>query len=145
MSDIDDARLMQTKAKQDLSALRGMMDKTIFAEEIFGFHAQQAVEKSLKAWLALIGVDFPLIHDLEELFALLKDQGQAVPDIFQSLVDLTDFSIQFRYDTYIDFEDELDRDEIIQKVQNFVDHVEQLLNNASTETSSEGLQSENDV
>ena len=145
MSDIDDARLMQTKAKQDLSALRGMMDKTIFAEEIFGFHAQQAVEKSLKAWLALIGVDFPLIHDLEELFALLKDQGQAVPDIFQSLVDLTDFSIQFRYDTYIDFEDELDRDEIIQKVQNFVDHVEQLLNNASTKASSEGLQSENDV
>ena len=140
MSDIDDARLMQTKAKQDLSALCGMMDKTIFAEEIFGFHAQQAVEKSLKAWLALIGVDFPLIHDLEELFALLKDQGQAVPDIFQSLVDLTDFSVQFRYDTYIDFEDELDRDEIIQKVQNFVDHVEQLLNNASTEAS----QSKND-
>ena len=140
MSDIDDARLMQTKAKQDLSALCGMMDKTIFAEEIFGFHAQQAVEKSLKAWLSLIGVDFPLIHDLEELFALLKDQGQAVPDIFQSLVDLTDFSVQFRYDTYIDFEDELDRDEIIQKVQNFVDHVEQLLNNASTEAS----QSEND-
>ena len=141
MSDIDDARLMQTKAKQDLSALCGMMDKTIFAEEIFGFHAQQAVEKSLKAWLALIGVDFPLIHDLEELFALLKDQGQAVPDIFQSLVDLTDFSVQFRYDTYIDFEDELDRDEIIQKVQNFVDHVELLLNNASTEAS----QSENDA
>ena len=145
MSDIDDARLMQTKAKQDLSALCGMKDKTIFAEEIFGFHAQQAVEKSLKAWLALIGVDFPLIHDLEELFALLKDQGQAVPDIFQSLVDLTDFSVQFRYDTYIDFEDELDRDEIIQKVQNFVDYVEQLLNNASMEASSEASQSENDV
>ena len=121
-----------------------MMDKTIFAEEIFGFHAQQAVEKSLKGWLALIGVNFPLIHDLEELFALLKDQGQAVPDIFQSLVDLTDFSVQFRYDTYIDFEDELDRDEVIQKVQNFVDHVEQLLNNASTEASSEASQSEND-
>ena len=74
-----------------------------------------------------------------------KDQGQAVPDIFQSLVDLTDFSIQFRYDTYIDFEDELDRDEVIQKVQNFVDHVEQLLNNASTEASSEASQSEIDA
>ena len=145
MSDIDDARLMQTKAKQDLSALCGMMDKTIFAEEIFGFHAQQAVEKSLKAWLALIGVNFPLIHDLEELFALLKDQGQAIPDIFQSLVDLTDFSVQFRYDTYIDFEDELDRDEVVQKVQNFVDYVEQLLNNASTEASSEASQSEDDA
>ena len=55
MSDIDDARLMQTKAKQDLSALCGMMDKTIFAEEIFGFHAQQAVEKSLKVQIILFG------------------------------------------------------------------------------------------
>ena len=62
MSDLDLARLMQTKANGDLSALRGMKNKTIFIEEIFGFHAQQAIEKSLKAWLALLGVDFPRIR-----------------------------------------------------------------------------------
>ena len=48
MNDIDLARLMQTKAKQDLSALRGMMDKTIFAEEIFGFHANKLSKNHLK-------------------------------------------------------------------------------------------------
>ena len=29
-----------------------MGDVIVFADEIFGFHAQQAIEKSLKAWLA---------------------------------------------------------------------------------------------
>ena len=32
-----------------------MRDVDIFADEIFGFHAQQAAEKLLKAWLALLG------------------------------------------------------------------------------------------
>ena len=123
MSDLDLARLMQTKANGDLSALRGMKNKTIFIEEIFGFHAQQAIEKSLKAWLALLGVDFPKIHDHEELFALLKDQKQTIEDEFHSLVDFTDFAVQFRYDAFEDFEDDLDRDEIVQKIQNFVNHV----------------------
>ena len=43
MNDIDLARLMQTKAKQEL---RGMMDKTIF--EIFGFHAHKLSKNHLK-------------------------------------------------------------------------------------------------
>ena len=84
--------------------------------------------------MALLGVDFPKIQDLEELFALLKDQKQTIPDEFQSLVDFTDFAVQFRYDAFEDFEDDLDRDEIVQKIQNFVDHVEKLLNTASTDS-----------
>ncbi|HYN22854.1 MAG TPA: HEPN domain-containing protein [Thermoanaerobaculia bacterium] len=33
------------------------------------FHAQQCVEKYLKALLTLKGIDFPKIHDIEELVA----------------------------------------------------------------------------
>jgi HEPN domain-containing protein len=29
-----------------------MADSPLFADEIFGFHTQQAVEKALKAWLS---------------------------------------------------------------------------------------------
>ena len=53
MSVPDAAVTMQTMAGKDLAALRGMLDSTLFADEIFVFHAQQAVEKSLKAWIAL--------------------------------------------------------------------------------------------
>ena len=51
MSDLDHARLMLNMAGKDLKALQGMMDVNTFASEIFGFHAQQAVEKALKACL----------------------------------------------------------------------------------------------
>ena len=35
------------------------------------FHAQQCVEKYLKAFLVLEGIDFPKTHDIEVLTALL--------------------------------------------------------------------------
>lgn len=45
MSDLKQARALLEAAERDYSALRGMGDTTVFADEIFGFHAEQAVEK----------------------------------------------------------------------------------------------------
>lgn len=36
-------------ARKDFDALRGMVGNPIFADEIFGFHAQQSIEKAFKA------------------------------------------------------------------------------------------------
>ena len=52
MSDPKQARVLLEAAERDVSALRGMGDAAVFADEVFGFHAQQAAEKLLKAWLA---------------------------------------------------------------------------------------------
>lgn len=38
-----------------------------------GFHAQQCVEKYLKALLVCKGIDFPRTHDIERLVALLPE------------------------------------------------------------------------
>lgn len=54
--------LLLTMARKDLKALSGMTDADIFAEEIFGFHAQQAIEKALKAWLTWLDVEYPRTH-----------------------------------------------------------------------------------
>ena len=106
MSDHEHARLMLRMAEKDHTALQGMLDTQIFADEIFGFHAQQATEKALlKAWLSLIGVDYPRIHDLEELLALLAQRGATVPARFYGLIDFTDFAVQLRYAT-VEEEDE---------------------------------------
>ena len=43
------------------------------------FHAQQCVEKYLKALLVLDGIDFPKTHDIERLTALLG-AGRYSPD-----------------------------------------------------------------
>jgi len=43
------------------------------------FHAQQTVEKYLKALLVLRGIDFPKTHDIEELTGLVAPADR--PDI----------------------------------------------------------------
>lgn len=62
-----------------------------------GFHLQQSVEKSLKAWLALRGIDYPRTHDLSVLLGLLEDQGEDV-ESFWPLLELNPFAVQFRYE-----------------------------------------------
>jgi hypothetical protein len=55
MSDLDHARELIEMSRGDLNALRGMLQldesqgKIYFSDEVFGFHAQQAAEKCLKA------------------------------------------------------------------------------------------------
>ena len=49
MADLEHARSMLRMAHKDFNALVGMRENSLFADEIFGFHVQQAVEKALKA------------------------------------------------------------------------------------------------
>ena len=70
---------MLTKAHEDLSALGGMLDEDTFSDAIFGFHAQQAVEKALKACLSIAGLRYSRVHDLEALANLLSDDEVALP------------------------------------------------------------------
>ena len=49
MADREHARSMPRMAHKDFNALVGMRENPLFADEIFGFHVQQAVEKALKA------------------------------------------------------------------------------------------------
>ncbi len=42
------AHVLLTAAKSDLKALEHMLDTAAFDDRIFGFHAQQAVEKALE-------------------------------------------------------------------------------------------------
>ena len=64
MSDIEEAHALADAAKRDICALRGKSDTKVFADEIFGFHVQQAAEKLLKAWHALPGETYPHSHDI---------------------------------------------------------------------------------
>lgn len=127
MTDLDHARLILAAAQKDLKALEGMTDGVTFEDEIFGFHAQQVVEKTLKAWLSICGVAYPRIHDLEELIGLLIENGVFVPDKFHALTDLTDFAVQFRYEAFDETGGELNRKEIIAQVAELVNHVQSLL------------------
>ena len=76
MSDVKCARVMYRAAERDVLTLRSMTaDPPV---ESFGFHVQQAAEKALKAWLALLGEKYPLTHSIETLLDILDDRDAAV-------------------------------------------------------------------
>jgi HEPN domain-containing protein len=62
------------------------------------FHAQQAVEKALKALLTINQVDFRRTHDLEELANLVADVGLALPCAAREFRRLNPFAADFQYD-----------------------------------------------
>ena len=94
MSDVKCARVMYRAAERDALTLRSMTAEA--PVESFGFHVQQAAEKALKAWLALLGEKYPLTHSIETLLDLLDDRGAAT-EPFRSLIDYTPYAVEFRY------------------------------------------------
>lgn len=127
-SDLEDSARLMRRARADLAALRGMGDATVFDDNIFGFHAQQAVEKALKAWLALLGRDYPFRHDLGELLAALKIAGETIDDLWP-LVDLTAFAVQLCYDD-MEIANMLNRDKLVDSVAALLAQVERKIGHA---------------
>jgi hypothetical protein len=72
MSDKQQAGSLLKMAGNDLTALEGMQSSIQFSDEIFGFHAQQVIEKCCKAWIALLGKKYPFTHDVSMLLRCLK-------------------------------------------------------------------------
>lgn len=91
-----DAAMLLRKADADLRALAHMADRFAFDEAIFGFHAQQACEKALKAWRLSRDVVPPFVHDLRELLLMLRDVGVHVPEALE-IARLTKYAVQWRY------------------------------------------------
>lgn len=85
------------KAKADEFAVEKLAPDPDCADEIIGFHAQQAVEKLIKAVLAHRSVPFPRIHDLTELVDLLRENKIAFPEQLEETDRLTPFATVFRY------------------------------------------------
>jgi HEPN domain-containing protein len=86
------------KARSDEIALEKLADDPDVPDDLIGFHAQQALEKLLKAALAQAGVAPPRIHDLAELLTLLGDMGLAPPVSTGEARALVPWAVEFRYD-----------------------------------------------
>ena len=61
------------------------------------FHAQQAAEKSLKAFLIWHERQFPLTHDLAVLLRLCVSLDPGIATGVEPALDLTQFAARFRY------------------------------------------------
>lgn len=102
-----DALALASIARRDLLAARGMTDATVFHEAVWGFQVQQTIEKALKAWLYLSGMEPPFTHDLVALLKMLEEAGIDIAP-YRDLARFTDFAVQVRYDDQPDLQN-LDR------------------------------------
>ncbi len=109
MPDHELALTLLQAAQSDLKALEHMLDPGAFDDRVFGFHAQQAVEKALKAWLHFLAGEHPFTHDLSLLLHLLEQRGMDVSPWWEFL-DLNGYAVRFRYETFPEGEDPLDRE-----------------------------------
>ena len=122
MSDPKQAQVLLEAAERDVAALRGMGDTAVFADEIFGFHVQQAAEKLFKAWLASLGETYPLSHDLAALLDLLSARGVNVVG-FDELVDFTRYAVRLRYAGADPGAHSIDRGKSLEQVETLLDAV----------------------
>lgn len=102
------------KARSDEIALDKLADDPDVPDDLIGFHAQQALEKLLKAALAYAGVTPPRIHDLGELIAQLGDAGLSPPASAGDARALVPWAVEFRYEDILD--ERLDRTTACQTV-----------------------------
>jgi HEPN domain-containing protein len=122
MKQHDLVRALLHKAAQDEAAMARLTPDADLDDELVGFHAQQAVEKSLKAWLAYLGIDYPRVHSLETLVALLNTNGHELPADADDVSELTPFATVFRYEE-MPYSTAFDRAEALRLVQRIRSHV----------------------
>jgi HEPN domain-containing protein len=90
--------LLLELATGDEFAARSLLPIEGITDGVLGFHAQQAVEKALKAVLAANGVEFPYSHDLYGLLGLCRKNGIHIPDGLAGAGHLSVFAVRLRYD-----------------------------------------------
>lgn len=122
MSDAKCARILLEAAERDVQALAVMRDPDEVSEEVFGFHVQQGAEKLLKAWLALLGGEYPYTHDLETLLDLVEERTE-VTDEFRDLIEYTPFAVRHRYEGLGASVPTIDRNESIRCLNSLLDVV----------------------
>ncbi|MBI2301851.1 MAG: HEPN domain-containing protein [Armatimonadetes bacterium] len=91
----DEVRQWLRYATEDLEAARLQAEGADPVARIVGFHAQQAVEKALKAILVFLCQKVPRTHDREALAAVTA--GWDVHRVAVGLADITDWATVARY------------------------------------------------
>ena len=116
MSPLEDALLLFAIVRRHLQVLRLGLDEAYPAED-WGFTAQQAVEKVLKAWIVLRNGQPPRVHDLT---TLVEFSGLVCNPM---LLELQVYAVEARYEEG-PFPLPADRSEILNTIEELLAHCE---------------------
>ena len=110
------------KARRDLVIAKKELDSERPFTDIVCFHAQQAAEKYLKAYLLWEGIEFPKTHTLEDLVLLAGQRDPTFLALKDSVAILTPYAVETRYPEFEEprVEDAKEAVEIAEEVRGFV-------------------------
>jgi HEPN domain-containing protein len=99
---LEQHQVLYKKGVADFNAAKILFDQFNQGElaldiDIILFHLQQSAVKLIKAILSKQKVNFPKIHDLEQLYNLLHSTGIEVSVDIEWLIQLNDFAVEGRY------------------------------------------------
>jgi HEPN domain-containing protein len=112
----DISAVLDRKADEDATAVREFAGNHRIADSVIGFHAQQAIEKWLKAVIAATGRKVERTHDLDLLIEKARDAGRELPVDADRVTALIQYAVPFRYDDLLN-SDPLDRDDAVALVE----------------------------
>jgi HEPN domain-containing protein len=93
----DFVRQWLKKAEEDINAAKTLLSHEMSFLFTVGFHAQQAAEKYLKAYLTWHQVEFRKTHDLGELLDIIADIDSSLATALQDVTALNPYGVDFRY------------------------------------------------
>lgn len=85
------------KAEDDWRLCHRLTTDSEFHGEAIAFHAQQAAEKYLKAFLTWHQVEFPKTHDIKRLLKLASTPDPSLTAELFDAADLTAYAVEYRY------------------------------------------------
>ena len=80
-------------AQRNLRSMRVLAQYEPQDQTSYGFHGQQAIENSLKAWISAAGLEYRSVHDLQELAdSLLADPAESNSPAAAELRELMEYT-----------------------------------------------------
>ncbi len=97
-SPLEYARGLLARAHDDFFVVRRLAADADAPGWVLGFHAEQAVEKALKAVLSSRGIDYPRTHNLVMLAELLRQAQHDLPANSGDFALLVPYAVMLRYE-----------------------------------------------
>lgn len=95
--ELAEVRRWLVKARHDWTAATKIFTPDCDETDVAAFHCQQAVEKTLKAYLVSKNVEFEKVHDLGHLLDHCAKMDRDFESLREAVEPLTLYAVAFRY------------------------------------------------
>jgi HEPN domain-containing protein len=96
-SRVDLVKAWLDKARKDLHFAKEALRQGEDFTDVACFHAQQSAEKTLKAYLVWLKIEFPKTHLLGDLLDLIAQEDLSLENWREGLQAMTPFAVETRY------------------------------------------------